>query len=634
MTKPDDMSVAELRAELKARAEKQAVGGATAEMLRDPDLEEVEDAELVQTLIAKQKVIYGVDDRADIFELTDAADRRDADSVAALFRAAEVIDNGDGTSRLATQNFGVSYGLCAGEPFRDQPVGAFCSGFLVGPDVIATAGHCINATTVGTVRFVFGFRMQGPGQPATVIPNGDIYRGVALLGHTLTSAGADWSLVRVDRPVTGRAILPVRREGKIGNTEPVYVIGHPCGLPTKFADGSAVRGNTEADFFVANLDTYGGNSGSPVFNENTRIVEGILVRGERDFQQLGSCRVSYPCPDTGCRGEDCTRATVFAGLLTPANPWRHTDLTAHSNAPLPAGPLHGYVMDQGGTPSQHVVYQGVDGRAHELWWYGHQGWSHTDLTAHSKAPLPAGPLHGYVMDQGGTPSQHVVYQGVDGRAHELWWYGHQGWSHTDLTAHSNAPLPAGPLHGNTKVWNGVASQHVYYQGVDGHAHELWWHPDHGWNHTDLTAHTNAPLPAGPLHGNTKVWNGVASQHVYYQGVDGHAHELWWHPDHQWNHTDLTLRTHAPLPAGPVHGYALDQHGVASQHAVYHGVDGHAHELWWHPDFQWNHTDLTVHAAAPLPAGPLRGYTMPNQATAGQHVVYRGVDGRAHELWWQ
>lgn len=137
MTKPDDMSVAELRAELKARAEKQAVGGGTAERLRDPDLEEVEDAELVQTLIAKQKVIYGVDDRADIFELSDAADRRDADSVAALFRAAEVIDNGNGTSRLATQNFGVSYGLCAGEPFRDQPVGAFCSGFLVGPDLAA-----------------------------------------------------------------------------------------------------------------------------------------------------------------------------------------------------------------------------------------------------------------------------------------------------------------------------------------------------------------------------------------------------------------------------------------------------------------------------------------------------------------
>jgi hypothetical protein len=68
-------------------------------------------------------------------------------------------------------------------------------------------------------------------------------------------------------------------------------------------------------FFVANLDTYGGNSGSPVFNSETHKVEGILVRGETDFTTIGACTVSMRCPNTGCRGEDCTRITEFAHLI-------------------------------------------------------------------------------------------------------------------------------------------------------------------------------------------------------------------------------------------------------------------------------------------------------------------------------
>jgi hypothetical protein len=66
---------------------------------------------------------------------------------------------------------------------------------------------------------------------------------------------------------------------------------------------------------VANLDTYGGNSGSPVFNATNHQVEGILVRGENDFVTNGSCYVSLVCPTTGCRGEDVTRCSEWAGKV-------------------------------------------------------------------------------------------------------------------------------------------------------------------------------------------------------------------------------------------------------------------------------------------------------------------------------
>ena len=69
-------------------------------------------------------------------------------------------------------------------------------------------------------------------------------------------------------------------------------------------------------FFVCNLDTYGGNSGSPVFNSSTHELEGILVRGETDFIVTeNGCRKSNVCPQNDpnfvCRGEDCTRSTEF-----------------------------------------------------------------------------------------------------------------------------------------------------------------------------------------------------------------------------------------------------------------------------------------------------------------------------------
>jgi hypothetical protein len=282
---------------------------------RDPALREVETARLAETILEMQKGIYGVDDRMDLFEVQDQEILRDADCVAALFRSNRITDNGDGTSTLRTRSFEQVQNLCAGERFRRQPVGAFCSGFLVAPKIIATAGHCADHNDVTTIRFVFGFRMQDATTAQTVIRNSEIYSGVRIIGRQLVSSGADWALVELDREVTGHRVARVRRAGRIPNNQSVHVIGHPSGLPIKFADGAIVRDNQPSAFFVANLDTYGGNSGSPVFNSDTHEVEGILVRGERDFVASGDCMISLVCPTTGCRGEDCTRASEFQQLI-------------------------------------------------------------------------------------------------------------------------------------------------------------------------------------------------------------------------------------------------------------------------------------------------------------------------------
>lgn len=261
------------------------------------------------------QVIYGDDDRIDIWQAKDARLRSLADSTVALFQGGDVTLSGE-NAVLTTENYGERMGLCKTEPFYEQPMGAFCSGSLVAPDVIMTAGHCVTSQdNCAGIKFVFGFAVKEKGANPSSVPAKDVYGCKELLGREQVGDGADWALVRLDRPVTGHKPLKLNKAGGISAGTPVVVIGHPAGLPTKIAGGAKVRDASKPGFFVANLDTYGGNSGSAVFNGTTGLVEGILVRGEQDYVYNGSCRVSNKCPSDGCRGEDVTKVDNVADKL-------------------------------------------------------------------------------------------------------------------------------------------------------------------------------------------------------------------------------------------------------------------------------------------------------------------------------
>ena len=304
-------SMKDLSKELKTRRGRLLRGGSGHDSSLNGKLARYPSIIIIDMLKKRQKVIYGVDDRYDLHEVKNEKYLESAKSVVALFEGNQISDMGDGTSELALVNFGEREDLCASEKFRDQPVGAFCSGFLVAPQIIATAGHCINKNNVQEKRFVFGFKMNAPGDPTTRINNSEIYRGSRIIGRELTDNGPDWALVELDRPVENHPPVKVRSNGKMEDGASVYVIGHPCGLPMKFAGGSNVRDNGNDAFFVANLDSFGGNAGSPVFNSETHEIEGLLARGEADFVTNDNCNISLICPSSGCRGCDCTRTTAF-----------------------------------------------------------------------------------------------------------------------------------------------------------------------------------------------------------------------------------------------------------------------------------------------------------------------------------
>jgi V8-like Glu-specific endopeptidase len=180
------------------------------------------------------------------------------------------------------------------------------------------ADHCLDEEPdVRKIRFVFGFKMNSKDNAQITFSADEVYTGKQVVSDRNNPIGADWALVELDRPVTGdHPPKAVRRSGKIPDGEAVYAIGYPNGLPLKVSGGAVVRDNGQLEIFVSNLDAYTGSSGSPVFN-SSHIVEGILSRGERDFIEVQQCNASLVCPNTGCRGEDCTRVTEFAKFIPP-----------------------------------------------------------------------------------------------------------------------------------------------------------------------------------------------------------------------------------------------------------------------------------------------------------------------------
>lgn len=272
---------------------------------------------------SQSKTIYGEDNRKDLYQVTNPLHQKLAKSVAALFYNGRLNVNDEGNFNI--QNYfshrGNALNLCEGERFREQQMTGFCTGFLVGPDLVATAGHCIyDETDCSWSSVVFDFALEREHTAIEHVKKENVYRCKEVVkmsfspfwGHV-----ADYSVIRLDRKVVDREILKVN-PNPIDPGAKLLVIGHPDGMPMKVADQAYVRKvKKHSKFFVTNTDSYGGNSGSPVFNEMTGMVEGILVRGPADYIEKNGCRVSKICAMDGCSGELVTKGQLILPAVLP-----------------------------------------------------------------------------------------------------------------------------------------------------------------------------------------------------------------------------------------------------------------------------------------------------------------------------
>jgi hypothetical protein len=131
-----------------------------------------------QVFAQRSKVIYGQDDRLDIYEVKDAELVELAKSTAGVLNNSDITFLEDGSkAKLSTEQYGASMRLCKKERFFSQPASSFCSASLIGPDLMLTAGHCIETEAAcAKTSFVFGFQMNSETEAVTTVPATDVVK--------------------------------------------------------------------------------------------------------------------------------------------------------------------------------------------------------------------------------------------------------------------------------------------------------------------------------------------------------------------------------------------------------------------------------------------------------------------------
>lgn len=250
-------------------------------------------------------VVYGTDDRVEVYNHPDADLRRIADeSIVALIPSFRIgREPTEDTYSLFTESLEELRDLCSDELFGNQPTAASCSGVLIADDLVLTAGHCIDAQTpCDTYAYVFNYQLDGPDLLAP-IRDEDVYSCARVVSQGAPGRGEytpDFAVIQLDRPVEGAHVAALLRPTTpLDPQESLAMIGFGSGLPAKIDAGGWVTDPRaeRLDYFVANVDAFQGHSGSATFDSENRLA-GILIGGRApDYVTLA--------------GETCSRVSVY-----------------------------------------------------------------------------------------------------------------------------------------------------------------------------------------------------------------------------------------------------------------------------------------------------------------------------------
>lgn len=234
-----------------------------------------------------------------------------ADSTVALVHRRKLEDHGDGTFTLNATTVRTEYNVCPDETHVDPDAASasVCSGVLVRKDRVLTARHCLKefAGKVENIRIVRGYRnMQGERLP---------FKEHQVFSVRMVPADIhpEAMLLKLDKEVTDVSSLPVPAPVPPAESSLVFAAGHPLGMPLTFSARGYVKGYP-SQTIPTDLDVFGGNSGSPVFNSLGNLV-GIVLEGANDFE-YGQCNHVKQCLERDkCRMEEVLSIDVVARAL-------------------------------------------------------------------------------------------------------------------------------------------------------------------------------------------------------------------------------------------------------------------------------------------------------------------------------
>jgi V8-like Glu-specific endopeptidase len=233
--------------------------------------------------------VFGIDNRQPITPASPYASLGSATAVAVLSANIEPSTTKPGTFKLDTQP--LSPMLCADERFAADPSLSYaCSGFLVAPDLMVTAGHCMVNTGksqnesgmyCSAFGWLFDYQKDGNGNVALDAIPADKYVTCKKIIYAIREEKPpyrDFALVQLDHPVANRQPYVIASEPVVAG-QFVNMIGYPMGTPMKVSPNGRITINDPGrQSFLTNLNAFEGNSGSVVFNTSHEAV-GILIGG-------------------------------------------------------------------------------------------------------------------------------------------------------------------------------------------------------------------------------------------------------------------------------------------------------------------------------------------------------------------
>lgn len=178
--------------------------------------------------------------------------------------------------------------------WRHQASLSFCSGVLIRPDLVLTAGHCAEAFKCEEFLAVSGYDQRHSIETLKGIACNKIEVIHNRVGQN------DWALISLKSAFELPVVEVATQRTRIGET--VYSIGYPLGAPKKRTSGKVRFVDHNQNYHVS-LDAFVGQSGSPVFDQKTHQLIGVLSNGEDDPTDSGGRLQVKRCAEMECLGE-------------------------------------------------------------------------------------------------------------------------------------------------------------------------------------------------------------------------------------------------------------------------------------------------------------------------------------------
>ncbi len=186
---------------------------------------------------------------------------------------------------------------------REAP--PFCSAFCVAPDVIATAGHCLNGSDIAAAEdlahVIFRLPASGARSLLAGYATGNIRQNIIAGAEKLRTkppigAATDWALARLARPICSQhvvrlstrsnaALLEAARAGRIDQIafhrdrpDTALAVARAC-RAVALTDPRAITHHFAAAgaLFFHDCDTASGSSGSPMLTRQTETSNAEVV---------------------------------------------------------------------------------------------------------------------------------------------------------------------------------------------------------------------------------------------------------------------------------------------------------------------------------------------------------------------